>query len=72
MCVCVCVCTRLTSLKNLLREKKKFVQGRPGNSEPNTVLCAHNTHGEAEDEADGGNIDDMIMTEMMATMMMMM
>ena len=70
MCVCVCV-HALNLVKKLAQgKKKKFAQGRPGNSEPNTVLCAHNTRGEAEDEADGGNIDDMIMTEMMATMMM--
>lgn len=62
----------LNLVKKLAQEKKKkFAQGRPGTSEPNTVLCAHNTHGEAEDEADGDNIDDMIMTEMMAAMMMM-
>ena len=67
MCVCVCVCVHACAL-NLVKKLAQD-QGRLSSSEPITVLCAHNTRGEAEDEADSDNTDDMTMTEMMAAAM---
>ena len=65
MCVCVCARARLTWLRNLLRI-------RVGSAALSPSRCfVLTTRGEAEDEADSDNTDDMTMTEMMAAAMLM-